>query len=443
MAPETRDALRWLQCLPAPVIVAQEAESCPSYRISVPNNDMDCAAKQWAAGRSYDANKLRTMKEISGFQMRGNGPHVVYYWPIEEAQASNAHKYEQALKKAAQCLHTLGWGVDMAFAEAELCGELDRNPGEVWRCGEFGQTLPVPVDGFLEDLESAYRRFQARISQSGVNADTRPTIYGEERYSREGKDSLSYIGFTLRPDREVGRETLFKNPAQKAVIIAGWLRHAAIEAVKASGNASWGEYVSGHGESRKGDRLSFVPLPSIGANKADGWVRRVLIVAPRTGKEGVLQFLRKAMIGAEIRDERIGVVGRWGEMDGRDPVLRAYLGSSAGSKYWQTVTPVVLHGHNEDRGQISIGKTTKLVVEAFRKAGYPEDSVSDFYIQKAPLTPQLPAAGQFLLPKQLAKFPRYHIGVEFRERVTGPVLAGIGRHVGLGVFRPVSRTGPE
>ena len=30
--------------------------------------------------------------------------------------------------------------------------------------------------------------------------------------------------------------------------------------------------------------------------------------------------------------------------------------------------------------------------------------------------------------------PRYHIAVHFRDLVTGPVLAGIGRHYGVGLF---------
>lgn len=439
VAPGVRDALLWLQCQPAPVIVAQEMSDLEAYRISVPNNDMDRAAKEWAKGRSFDASKLRTMKEVTGREASQDGPHVQYYWPISEKELVNAQSHERALKQASHCLHTLGWGIDMAFADVDLCAEVDRDAGAVWKAGDSGQTLPVPVDGFLEDLESAYRRFQKRIGPSGVNADTRPTIYGEERYSREGKVGLGFLGLTLLPSAEGSREALLKRPAQKAAVVAGWLRHAAIEAVRASEKYDkWGEYVSGHGDAKEGERLSFVPLPSIGASKADGWVRRALIVAPPGGDPEVLAYLRQALVGGAIRDERIGVVGSWGPMDDRDSVLRAYLGPNQGSKHWRSVTPVVLHGHNALRGQVSMNKTTKLVLEAFRKAGYPEGSIEDFYLQSAPLTPQLPAAGQFFLPKQLAKLPRYHVGVQFRESVNGPVLAGIGRHAGLGVFRASS-----
>lgn len=442
VAPGVRDALLWLESQEAPIIVAQDLNEDPPYRISVPNNDMDRAAKEWAKGKSFDASKLRTMKEIAGRKAAGDGPHVQYYWRIAENEMANARSHERALKQAAHCLHTLGWGIDMAFADVDLCEDLDRGAGAVWKTGDYGQSLPVPVDGFLRDLESAYRRFQKRIGPNGVNADTRPTIYGEERYSREGKEGIKYICFTLQPRAEGSREALLKRPAEKTAIVAAWLRHAAIEAVKASERHSdWSESVSGHGESKEGRRLSYVPLPSIGASKADGWVRRAMIIAPAEDDGAVLAYLSQALVGGAIQDERSGVVGTWGEMDRRDPVLRAYLGPSSGSKYWQSVTPVVLHGHNAMRGQISMNKTSKLVLEAFRKAGYPEGSIEDFYIQAAPLTPQMPAAGQFFLPKQLAKMPRYHVGVQFRESVLGPVLAGIGRHVGLGVFRAV--TGPR
>lgn len=440
VAPEVRSALVWLQKLQPPVIVAKQAQAQVGYRISVPNNDMDRAAKDWSKGRSFDASKLRTLKNVAGREAQGEGPHVHYYWPIAESEMATAQNHEKALRSASHCLHTLGWGIDMAFADVDICTDLDREGGEVWKAGgNGGQTLAVPIEGFLEDLEGAYQRFVKRIGPGGVNADTRPTVYGEERYSLEGKLSPSYLGFTLKQIGANGKEGVLKRPAAKGVAVAAWLRHAAIEAIRRNDSLEkWGEYVSGHGEAREGDRLSYVPLPSIGAAKADGWVRRVLIVAPPGAEHPSMAYLKQALLGAQIEDERWGVVGTWGEMEKRDPVLLAYLGPSSGSQYWQSVTPVVLHGHNAQRGRLSMHKTTKLVLEAFRKSGYPEGSIEDFYIQAAPLVPQLPAAGQFFLPKQLEKLPRYHVGVKFRESMPGPVLAGIGRHVGLGLFRPTT-----
>ena len=47
-------ALRWLECQPPPVIVAAPAETISKYRLAVPNNDLDVAAKEWSKGKPYD-----------------------------------------------------------------------------------------------------------------------------------------------------------------------------------------------------------------------------------------------------------------------------------------------------------------------------------------------------------------------------------------------------
>ncbi len=38
------------------------------------------------------------------------------------------------------------------------------------------------------------------------------------------------------------------------------------------------------------------------------------------------------------------------------------------------------------------------------------------------------------VPEHLKKWLRYHVAVRFRDAVPGPVLAGIGRHYGIGLF---------
>jgi hypothetical protein len=47
-----------------------------------------------------------------------------------------------------------------------------------------------------------------------------------------------------------------------------------------------------------------------------------------------------------------------------DPVTPVYTRPRA---EWTTVTPIILHGHNALRGQISLAKTEKLLFQAFEK----------------------------------------------------------------------------
>lgn len=41
---------------------------------------------------------------------------------------------------------------------------------------------------------------------------------------------------------------------------------------------------------------------------------------------------------------------------------------------------------------------------------------------------------QLRVPEHLKKWPRYHVAIGFRDPIVGPVLIGIGRHYGIGLF---------
>ena len=111
------------------------------------------------------------------------------------------------------------------------------------------------------------------------------------------------------------------------------------------------------------------------------------------------------------------------------------------SQLWHSVTPVVLHGYNTMRGKLSLRKTEELLYQAFEESGYPRESVEELRFQPAPLWAGTEGALTVRVPEHLEKWPRYHVAVRFRNAVTGPVLAGIGRHYGIGLFaNPSNRT---
>jgi len=104
------------------------------------------------------------------------------------------------------------------------------------------------------------------------------------------------------------------------------------------------------------------------------------------------------------------------------------------ARVWRSVTPVVLHGYNSTRGVVSVGKTETLLLRAFQMAGRGKEQIESLAFQAAPLWRGAEAAGSMRVPKHLDGYPRYHVQVTFREAVEGPVLAGIGRHYGIGMF---------
>ena len=195
--------------------------------------------------------------------------------------------------------------------------------------------------------------------------------------------------------------------------VAAWMRHAAAEALR---NESFGEdlngFVLGHGSdgSVASHRMSFVPLPSIGHLHADGRIRRVMFTEPVGGTGRSLELLNAKLPGITLSSE-----------DGRDVC---------------SLTPVILHGHNSVRGTVSVAKTERLLLRAFEMAGFSPDIIERLAFQPAPLWSGTGGAGAIRVPQHLRKnnYPRYHVEVRFRHTVTGPVLAGIGRHYGIGVL---------
>lgn len=423
---DRQSALEWLERLAPPDIQSRAKSDGRRYTIYVPNNSL-------GEGQSTKTSK-QVAPTILANHSPGN-PDVVYRWRVTDADAARLHL--PVLDQIAGCLRVLGWGIDFAAAAASLGDDVPMASGlEAFTpdaCG--GVSLRVPVAGLLGHLGDCHKAFTRRISAKGVNPYTRPTQFGQARYRRANSwRPRRWIAFEMQePD---GRP--FAARWDQAQTVAAWVRHAAGAALlQEELDESWvSSFVFGHtAQGDLGHRLSFVPLPSIGHQNSDGGIRRVLVVEPpgTTGKDAeALDLLRIKLSGWMLTDE-----------DGKTPrgilfppsdrskVLPFFLGRA---EVWQTATPIVLHGHNTSRGRISLPKTDRLLLQAFEAAGYPEPLIREIAFQRAPYWPGCEAATAIRVPRHLVPWPRIHVRVEFAEAVEGPVLAGIGRHCGIGVL---------
>lgn len=437
--------LRILERLPAPEIVARNAARLSGYRISVPNNDTDRAAKEWAAGREFNASGLRTMKEVQPreIDVSGDGkPHVYYFWKLQGDAAD-----VNPSRKLSSFLHTLGWGVDMAYANAFLAD--DQYIQTVAAQDGYSQYIPaargvlhsIPVHGYLDDLCSAYQRYCHRHYSSGVDAFTRARNYGQQPYRRVTAATPPLATFLLR--QLDNASAWFSVPWAFSMRVAAWMRHAVSEALRDEGYSEWevNEYVLGHGSDGHHRHMSFVPLPSIGGPHADGAVRRVMAVEPADADGSIAELLQWKLAPSVLHrllesnggPRQTAPVCSLAESSRNDAVVSSYL-PSAPRRVWHSVTPIILHGHNSLRGKFSLRKTEELLYQAFEKSGYPKPFVAEMQFQSAPLWPGAEGALAIRVPEHLRKWPRYHVAVRFREPVAGPVLVGIGRHYGIGLF---------
>jgi CRISPR-associated protein Csb2 len=441
--PAVEGVLRMLEQLPAPEIVACNTERLHPYRISVPNNDADRAARDWAAGRKFEAAGLRTMKDVRPREIGGfhdGKPHVYYFWKLPE-DADIA-----AGKQLASFLHTLGWGVDMAFADAFLADEqfiharADDGDHSRYVPAPRGMLRSVPVPGYLDDLSDAYRRYCHRHSSGGVDAFTRATKYGQHPYRRAGAATPPAAMFLLHQIDNA--DAWFSVPWAFSMRVAAWMRHVAAEAVRAEGwtEQAVNEYVLGHGDGHR-RHMSFVPIPSIGGPHADGAVRRAMLVEPADADGNISELLQWKLAPSVLLrllesnggPRRTAPVCSLSQPQKSDAVFQKYLPAQK-QQLWHSVTPVILHGHNSLRGKFSLRKTEELLYQAFENCGYPRQSLTEIQFQPAPLWPGTEGAMAIRVPEYLKRWPRYHVVVRFREPVLGPVLVGIGRHYGIGLF---------
>lgn len=432
--------LRELERLPAPEVVASACRQLPSYRISVPNNDSDKAAKEWSAGRSFDAAKLRTLKTISPRELAHDfgSPHVYYLWKTGDVDLPI-----KSLRQLTCCLHTFGWGIDMAYADSFLLNEQEKQslagkPGySHYVPGSLGQLRDVPVPGYLQDLEEAYHRFCKRTSGRGVDPATRATRYGQARYQRVGSIELPVAKFALR--KLDNGDAWYAVPWALGMKVAAWMRHATAEALRQEQYADEfiSSYVLGHGDGHA-MHMSFIPVPNIGTIYPDGAVRRVMVLEPPEG-DGNVATLLQLKLSSSILHRLIENGGRPRKSEPvcqlfeaqDDNVWPYYIRSSL---LWHSVTPVVLHGYNSEHRKFSLKKTEQLLYQAFGNSGYSRQSIVELFFQPAPLWAGTEGALALRVPEHLAKWPRYHVGVRFRQPVAGPVLAGIGKHYGIGLF---------
>jgi CRISPR-associated protein Csb2 len=306
--------------------------------------------------------------------------------------------------------------------------------GERWLpANAGGKTWSVPLEGSLEDLRAVYERFKNRIGAGGkeVNPNTRPTVYGAQAYSKEGQEIRPCAKFALL---KADGDSPLARDGRDAMVVAAWLRHACAEALKEEGESEdWiNRYVHGHDpDGVPGQRMSFAPLPNVGHTHADGRIRRALVTEPAGSQGKAVDLLQVKLAGEAIAGDG-GKGGCRLEVPGeRDLVLPLYLGKSC---VWRSATPMVLHGHNTLRGRLSIHKTERLILEALEKSGYSARLVEGLAFQPAPMWRGGEDARAVRVPLHLTRWPRYHVEVRFREAVQGPVLAGIGRHCGVGVF---------
>ncbi len=456
LAEADREALAWLERLDPPLIAAPTSRLGRGFKTYVPNNDLDAVSDDLRS-----ISEIRVEKFVRPRLFDARVPFL-YRWHFEGSDAQ-----AQAICRIAERLYQLGRGVDMAWARAEILevqeaeARFTNYPGQVYRPsnGSGGITLPCPVAGSLESLVKRHldQRKRLSVDQSGKVGRQVFTQPRRPRFSLQSYDCpRKYLLYELRG---LGAQASRSGPGfapwpfTGPVTLAERVRDlAAARLTKAlSDKTALIERVfigRGAGEADKDIRIRIIPLPSIGHPHAERSIRRLLVEVP---PDCPLRFedIDWAFSGLEIRDAATGPSsGRILIRTENHGMLRQYGISRATEdgafRRWRTVTPAALPHHPLQKGRKKTGSerqaaeaaSARAAMDALRHARI-DTRVSSVSVQREPFEAKGARAESFAHGTRFPRERLRHVEVVFAEPVTGPVVIGDGRYLGLGLMAPV------
>jgi CRISPR-associated protein Csb2 len=479
-----RSALLWLEKQPPPVIIAPKGFISSGYSLSVPNNALDIVAKAWSRG-SYsttgDANPAthRTMKHVRPTLLPdGNAAH--YIWSLQEPITEEVHGQLKALSEMARSLFALGWGIDVAVANARVINdeEAEALSGERWipEADDARDGLRALKKGTLDRLIQHHQEFRARLGPQGFRPPLPVSVYRLVDYrSAYSRRRCPIAAFSLLKLDATSFRVF--NTVRRTPRVVEMIRGAAERAAKRAG---WDEskistLIKGHGESRgalkhtpvQSARFAWLPLPTLekrGERTTGivGGIRRIIVTSFNDGFDDEIAWARRALAGEELLSAANGAAeALLAPLPHSDPMVQRYVRPAT---TWATVTPVVLPGyddpnHYRNRLAGSSGRAQeqqrlldriaqrvqRLLRKAIVQAGLSQElaDLAELQWHGFGPWPGTDLANRYTVPDHLVRFPRLHVQISWRDRgkqpiaIPGPICLGGGRFYGLGLFAPL------
>lgn len=421
------DAFRWLEKQPSPQIIAPNVHRSTGYTFFVPNND---------GNKPNDQGKT-SKTALPHYMLDGQTVH--YVWQIAEDALRTTQSHIDILIEEARHLLALGWGIDMVVGHGQLLSEASvaQLPGERWSSWEtglnnVGNPLRIPISGTLDALFAAHQSAVNSLRDGVYYPPVKCNRFGEKHYRKQNSlPKRNFAVFNLDGLTESTSRPRFRQ--DKIAHVSGMLRHLAYgkanhDSFQFPGGAD--AYVAGHRVAENNiRRFSYLPLPTIGHQHADGLIRRVIVSEPYDENAQTAQWAARRLLNGELVDEaeRL-VVAVLSQISARDYVSQLY--TSNVSDTWASVTPVLLPGHDEGKYE----KALTLLTKAIQHTGITLSLVKDVVLSKVPFWSSSLHANEYLRPKHLKQHSGWHVKLQFYEQVYGPITLGTGRFCGLGLF---------
>ena len=444
-----RRAFDWLERRSPPVIAAPRTLRGQNYTAFVPNNDLD-AMLETAKGSTLEkaVAAVRVGKHIRPILFDATTP-LLYCWVVDAAGKETA-----ALCEIAKRLHRLGWGVDMAWAEAAVVDEKEaeeriaRHAGIVYRpscAAAGGLDMLCPRPGSTRSLTSRFEGMRARFQRGSSNRAPKTV------FVQPPKPLFKKVAYNAPPRRAVFELRTANAPSgfspwrlrDAASLVAEARDRSAKKLTSAAPELT--EHVKRYlfgrdaGERDKEARVRIVAIPSVGHPDVDMNIRRIAVYAPQACPlpfdDLVWAFAQVARIDGDgvivselQRADDTGMVERF-ERSGRR---------------WRSVTPLALGRARRRRARQAEGvreraadeaRAAAAVRQALRHEGVRAPAV-EVRVQREPFDRKGARAEAFAPNTRFSRDILWHAAIEFAEPVKGPLLLGDGRYLGLGLMRP-------
>ena len=436
---EDQRALKWLEQLNPPQIVAPAVKLGRAVKFFVPNNDLDSVG-----GDPARVSEIRVGKHWRPCFFNVEEP-VLYAWDFESGE-------EEALRICfiAERLYQLGRAIDMAWADGKILSQdkaqkiLESHPGTL-RKPQGAGVAAVPHSGTLDSLILRNQRKRDRLTTVLAGRRSR------QLFSQPPKASFGRRGYNTPPKRlcfELRTSSGAFAPhrlASVASLISG-LRDAAADRLCGAlpeKKMCFERLIIGRGAGPADldQRIRLMPMPSIGAMHADLSIRRVLLEVPNNCPIR-LDDLRWAFAGIQPIDPDTGEILP-GNLVSTDDLRMADRFTRRGQLF-RSITPLALpcayrrqlvssaRKKGEDRAKEE-RKAAGAVVQALRHAGI-RAQPADIMVKKEPFHRNGIRAEEFAHGSRFSQHALWHAELRFPEPVTGPLMVGDGRFLGLGLF---------
>lgn len=458
-----RTALAWLERQGAPTIGAPCAwRPRRGVLFYMPNNDSDSIG-----GDAARIAQIRTATKVFRPYFFDSSIPFVYAWSV--GQAPDDENNAKVIQSLAERLYQLGRGIDMAWAWGEVLddGKLDEllaaYPGQVFRptAGNSGFALACPCGGSLESIERRYqaqsRRF--RYEQSGKSVKV--------VFRQSPRPRFQTVGYNSPPSRQLYelREPTAEGkfapwPLERVYTLIAQLRAGAVERLTHAIPARTAEIErvlvgrkpDGTNDGPTEDRVRIVPLPSIGHGHADRDIRRLLVeVAPNCPlRSGDVHWAFSGLDVLDLATSDMHVI----LTSANDSNFLHHYGMYDNGRHrvWRTVTPAALPegarrrridpARKCDEAKAGRERATEqaqaaaAVWQAIRHAGV-RAAVEAVRVQREPFEGNGARVEGFADGTRFDKHRLWHVEIVFAAPLSGPLVIGDGRFLGLGVMAPL------